>query len=96
VCIIILIIVIKKCVLNVGVHMSLNEMKKGQRATVTEVPEGELRHKLLRFGLAPGMKVRCHAKIPFGPVVVKFGGQEIALGRDIAKRVKISGIEEKK
>jgi Fe2+ transport system protein FeoA len=70
--------------------MSLCDLKRGQVATVLEVPEGELRHKLLRFGLAPGMKVRCHAKLPLGPVVVRFGGQELALGRDIARRVMVA------
>lgn len=69
--------------------MSLCDLKRGQVATVVEVPEGELRHKLLRFGLAPGMLVRCHAKLPLGPVVVRFGGQELALGREIAKKVKV-------
>lgn len=73
--------------------MCLCELKKGQKATVTEVPEGELRHKLLRFGIAPGAKVKCHAKPPLGPVVVRFGGQEIALGRDIAKKVKVGDVE---
>lgn len=73
--------------------MCLCDLKKGQKATVVEVPEGELKHKLLRFGFAPGMKVRCHARIPMGPVIVRFGGQELALGRDIAKKVKISGVE---
>lgn len=75
--------------------MSLSELKRGQKATITEVPEGEVRHKLLRFGLAPGAKVCCHAKPPLGPVVVRFGSQEIALGRDIAKKVKVAKVEDK-
>lgn len=73
--------------------MSLCELKKGQKATVKEVPEGELRHKLLRFGIAPGAKIKCHAKPPLGTVVLRFGGQEIALGRDIAEKVKVEGVE---
>lgn len=76
--------------------MSLCDLKRGQVATVVEVPEGELRHKLLRFGLAPGMKVSCHAKLPLGPVVVRFGGQELALGREIAKKVKVEKHEDVK
>lgn len=67
--------------------MSIKEMKKGATATVTEVPEGDIRHQLLRFGIAPGCKVKCCSKLPLGPVVVRFGGQEIALGREIASRV---------
>ena len=67
--------------------MSLVELKKGETATVTEVPAGEIRHQLLRFGIAPGCRVKCHARMPLGPVVVRFGGQEIALGREIARQV---------
>ena len=69
--------------------MSVSEMKVGDIATVLEVPEGGIRDQLLRFGIAPGAKVRCHARLPLGPVVLKFGGQEIALGREVAKGVKI-------
>lgn len=75
--------------------MSLVELKKGQMATVLEVPQGEIRHQLLRFGIAPGCRLCCHARLPLGPVVVRFGGQEIALGREIAKQVKVRGEERK-
>lgn len=69
--------------------MSLSEMKKGQEAIVESIPEGEVRHQLLRFGIAPGTKVMCHARIPFGPIVLRFGGQEIAIGRGLAKSLKV-------
>jgi len=71
--------------------MCLNDLRRGQTATVTDIPAGSLRDQLLRFGLAPGAKVRCHARIPFGPVVLRFGGQEIALGREIARSVAVRG-----
>lgn len=71
--------------------MSLNELRRGQVATIAEIPQEFLRVQLVRFGITSGTKVRCHTNIPFGPVVLQYGGQEIALGRDIARQVRISG-----
>ncbi len=70
--------------------MCLSEMRRGQTATVTHIPDESLRTQLLRFGIATGSRVLCHAKLPFGPVVLRFGGQEIALGRDLAQQIKIN------
>ena len=69
--------------------MSLNELKRGQNAIITNVPDENLRIQLLRFGIINGTQVSCHCKLPFGPVVLKYGGQEIALGREIARQVTI-------
>lgn len=69
--------------------MSLNELKRGQSATITNVPDENLRIQLLRFGIINGSQVSCHCKLPFGPVILKYGGQEIALGREIARQVTI-------
>ncbi len=69
--------------------MCLSELHRGQSATVTHIPDETLRAQLLRFGIAAGSRVICHAKLPFGPVVLRFGGQEIALGRELAEQIKI-------
>lgn len=71
--------------------MSLNDLRRGQRATVASIPDEGLRIQLMRFGITAGCNVRCHAKVPFGPVVLRYGGQEIAVGRDVARRVGVSG-----
>lgn len=70
--------------------MSLNELRRGQSATIINVPDENLRIQLLRFGIINGTQVNCHCKLPFGPVVLKYGGQEIALGREIARQVTIN------
>jgi ferrous iron transport protein A len=72
--------------------MSLNDLRRGQSGTITNVPDENLRIQLLRFGIINGTQVRCHCKLPFGPVVLKYGGQEIALGRDIARQVTIKAV----
>ncbi len=72
--------------------MSLYELRRGQSATITNVPDENLRIQLLRFGIISGTQVRCHCKLPFGPVVLKYAGQEIALGREIACQVTVNAV----
>lgn len=70
--------------------MSLSELRRGDSATVVSILDEGLRMQLLRFGITAGCRVECHAKIPFGPVVVRYGGQEIAVGREVASRVAVA------
>ena len=75
--------------------MCLSDLRKGQSATVTYIPDESLRIQLLRFGITAGCHVRCHTRLPFGPVVLKYGGQEIAVGREVARKVAIAAIGER-
>jgi ferrous iron transport protein A len=43
----------------------------------------------LRFGMSEGANVECVTKIPAGPLVIKSGRQEIAVGRSLAKRINV-------
>jgi len=72
--------------------MCLNELKPGREARVNHIADAELRTQLLRFGIANGSQVRCLNRIPFGPIVLRYGGQELALGRGIARRIEIEGV----
>jgi Fe2+ transport system protein FeoA len=69
--------------------MSLTDLRHGQCATITAIPDEYLRVQLLRFGITCGSEIRCHCKLPLGPVVLKFGSQEIAMGREIARMVSV-------
>ena len=72
--------------------MCLSELKRGREARVNRIEDAGLRTQLLRFGIASGSLVRCLNRIPFGPIVLRYGGQELALGRDIARRIEIEGV----
>lgn len=69
--------------------MSLSDLRRGESATVKGIADEGLRMQLLRFGITAGCRVRCHARLPFGPVVLRYGGQEIAVGREVARRVAV-------
>lgn len=70
-------------------HCTLAEARKGQHFTVTAVDDERARVTCLRFGMAEGACVQCVARIPAGPIVLKSGRQEIAVGRELAKRIRV-------
>jgi Fe2+ transport system protein FeoA len=66
----------------------------GQRLLVTRVDDPHARVTALRFGMAEGACVRCITRIPAGPIVLKSGRQEIAVGRELAKRIGVRPVPE--
>ncbi len=70
--------------------MSLNDLRRGQTATIDNIDKEQLRIQLLRFGITPGCRISCHTNIPFGPVVLRYGKQEIALGQELARQINVT------
>ena len=70
-------------------NCTLADARTGQRFVVTEVEDAQARVTALRFGMAEGACVQCSARIPAGPIVLRSGRQEIAVGRELAKRIRV-------
>jgi len=68
---------------------SLDCIRKGERIEIVSVDDKHARVQALRFGMAEGACVECVTKIPAGPLVLKSGRQEIAVGRALAKRISV-------
>lgn len=66
---------------------TLADAHAGDRLVVTSVDDEGARITALRFGMAEGACVRCITRIPAGPIVLRAGRQEIAVGRDLARRI---------
>lgn len=66
---------------------SLDCVRKGDRMEIVSVDDELARVQALRFGMAEGACVECVTRIPAGPLVIKSGRQEIAVGRSLAKRI---------
>lgn len=66
---------------------TLADARVGDRLVVTSVDDEGARITALRFGMAEGACVRCITRIPAGPIVLRAGRQEIAVGRDLARRI---------
>ena len=68
---------------------SLDHVHKGDRIEIISVNDQHARVQALRFGMAEGAHVECVTRIPAGPLVIKSGRQEIAVGRALAKRISV-------
>ena len=68
---------------------SLDCIRKGERIEIMSVDDKHARIQALRFGMAEGAHVECVTKVPAGPLVLKSGRQEIAVGRALAKRISV-------
>jgi Fe2+ transport system protein FeoA len=66
---------------------TLDQVKRGDEFVVTRVDDERARVTAIRFGIGEGSSVSCVTKIPAGPIVLKSGRQEIAVGRELAKLI---------
>jgi Fe2+ transport system protein FeoA len=73
---------------------TLADARVGQRFVVTGVGDEGARVTALRFGMAEGACVHCTARIPAGPIVLRSGRQEIAVGRELAKLIDVRRVFE--
>ncbi len=67
--------------------ISLRAVKKGERFTIKQIDNKEMRTQLLRFGLVEGSEAMCFERLPFGPVVIKHRRQEVAIGEELTKKI---------
>ena len=69
--------------------VTLDRVRPGEDLEVVEVDDDEARVQALRLGVCEGSDVSCVAKLPCGPVVLRSGLQEIAIGRGLARRIHV-------
>lgn len=77
-------------------HLSmrtLDRVRPGETFEVTEVGDERARVNALRFGMAEGACLDCVTRIPAGPIIVRVGRQEIAVGRKLARRIHVRDIQ---
>lgn len=71
--------------------MCLSEIKKGQRVSIVEISDTDIRTQFIRFGISVGSFIKCLEKIPFGPLMILHQRQEIAVGQEVAKSILVKG-----
>ncbi|WP_202708566.1 FeoA family protein [Sporosalibacterium faouarense] len=69
--------------------MTLDCAKRGQIIEIIEIPDSKIRVQAIRLGMFEGAKLSCSEKIPTGPIILKNRLQEIAIGRNLARRIKV-------
>jgi Fe2+ transport system protein FeoA len=69
--------------------MTLDELNQGQTAAICAQLDDADTLTTLRLGLIPGQPFTLLAKVPGGPLVIQQGQVELALGRDLCRRIPI-------
>lgn len=69
--------------------MNLTQLPQGQSARVMSIEDGRgFKQKLQNLGIREGAVVKKESGVfTFGPIIVKAGSTQIALGRGMASRV---------
>lgn len=70
--------------------MTLDQATPGQTVIIGAIPDEPVRLQAIRFGIAEGVRAYCEAVLPGGPIVLRKGKQEMALGRNLAQRIQVS------
>jgi len=71
-----------------GTRVSLLEMRPGDTGVVVGLGGGRGFQNMLRSrGLVEGKEVQVVARLPGGPVVIRMGATEVAIGRGMAGRI---------
>lgn len=69
--------------------MTLDEVMRGQEVKIVSVEGDDIRVQAIRFGVSAGETVKCVEKIWQGPIIIERGKQEIAVGRNLAKKIRV-------
>ncbi|PAB58655.1 FeoA family protein [Anaeromicrobium sediminis] len=72
--------------------MNLDYANKGQIVEIINIPDASIRAQAIRLGIYKGVKLLCSEKLPAGPVILQNRMQEIAIGRNLAKKISIKTI----
>lgn len=67
--------------------MTLEQAERGDRLIIKDIADPEVKVKAIRFGVTEGAEITCAEKLPSGPIVIRKGRQEIAIGRRLAQRI---------
>jgi len=68
---------------------ALSTVRKGDLLEIMSVDDEHARVQAMRFGMSAGACVECITRIPAGPIVLRSGRQEIAVGRSLAGRIQV-------
>lgn len=70
--------------------ISLEQARVGADFDIATIEDPTIAPMALRLGIQAGQRVTLSSRLPGGPSVLRRGGQEIALGRDICKGIQVS------
>jgi ferrous iron transport protein A len=69
--------------------ITLEQAEVGQALLIKRITNSETATIALRMGIAEGETLYMASKIPGGPVVIRRGAVEVALGRELCKGIEV-------
>lgn len=77
--------------------MFMSELRRGDRAIVKHIASELVRAQAIRFGISEGSEVSVDEVLPAGPVILRRGTMQYAVGRNLAQQIQVeSRMREKK
>lgn len=71
--------------------VTLDQLKPGEKGTISNIKPSSITIKLLEMGLLPGKEVRYNFKAPMGdPISVQISGYSLSLRLDEASLIEIA------
>ena len=68
---------------------TLDKSKKGTSIVILNLPKGDLKSQFIRLGITEGSSVQVYERLPGGTIVLQKNRQEIAVGSELAKQIKV-------
>ncbi|GAW91868.1 FeoA family protein [Calderihabitans maritimus] len=72
--------------------MTLDKSRRGQKLRVLSIPDERMRAQAIRFGITEGEIISCREIVPGGPIIVGKNKQEIAIGRGLARQIRVEPV----
>ncbi len=70
--------------------MGIDRVPVGTSARIVAIEDAAARRELTRLGFEEGADVEVVSRIPFGPIVLQRRHRQVAIGRELARRVHVT------
>jgi ferrous iron transport protein A len=76
--------------------MFMSELKSGDKAIIRHIVSELVRAQAIRFGISEGSEVSVDEVLPAGPVILRRGTMQYAIGRNLAQQIQVESSMRKK
>jgi Fe2+ transport system protein FeoA len=70
--------------------MGIDSVPVGTTTRIEAIEDESARRELTRIGFEEGAFVEVVSRIPFGPIVLQRRHRQVAIGRELARRVRVT------
>ncbi|UCF18570.1 MAG: ferrous iron transport protein A [Gemmatimonadota bacterium] len=72
--------------------MGIDSVPVGSWTRIEAIEDAAARRELTRLGFEEGADVEIISRIPFGPIVLQRRHRQVAIGRELARRVRVAAL----